>query len=260
MRDPLNWIKIWEGGLSIHGAVIGGALAIFLYCKRYGISFLRWTDIIAPGLILAQAIGRWGNYFNQEAFGAPTDLPWGIPIDTQMQTLVAGIQNPDPATRFHPTFAYEMIWNLIGFGLLMWLGRQRRLRLRFGDVFWVYLIFYSIGRFAIEELRVDSAMVGGLKTPQVFSVLLILLGWTMLIVSHRPRSNVPFSPENLPYEEQEAAYAEAGVGADAGEEVDARMRPVVERTWSVRRVPSSLLDREDRVVTSARGEPASESG
>src|SRR5687768_8918186 len=121
MRDPVNWFKIWEGGLSIHGAVIGGALAVALYCRRYGISFFRWIDIIAPGLALAQAIGRWGNYFNQEAFGSPTTLPWGIPISVQRQQEVAG-QVYGESVRFHPTFAYEMLWDLANFALLMWLG------------------------------------------------------------------------------------------------------------------------------------------
>jgi phosphatidylglycerol:prolipoprotein diacylglycerol transferase len=196
-RDPANWFKIWEGGLSIHGAIIGAAIAIAIYCRRYGISFFKWADIIAPGLTVGQAIGRWGNFFNQEAFGGPTDLPWGIQIDPQRQREVAGIQNPDPNTRFHPTFAYEMIWDLLNFGLLMWLGRQKRIKLREGDILWVYLIFYSIGRYFIEDLRVDSATVNGIKTPQIISIILIILAVTMLILRHRPGSTAPLADENI---------------------------------------------------------------
>lgn len=197
MGDPANWFKIWEGGLSIHGAIIGAAIAIAIYCRRYGLSFFKWADIIAPGLALGQAIGRWGNYFNQEAFGSPTDLPWGIPIDVQRQREVAGIQTPDPNTRFHPTFAYEMIWDLLNFTLLMWLGRQKRFKLREGDILWVYLIFYSVGRYFIEGIRVDSAKFIDLKTPQIISIILAVLGLVMLILRHRPDSTAPFADENV---------------------------------------------------------------
>lgn len=241
MRDPSNWFKIWEGGLSIHGAIIGGALAVALYCRRYNVSFFKWIDIIAPGLALAQAIGRWGNYFNQEAFGGPTNLPWGIPISTERQQEVAG-EVWGEGTRFHPTFAYEMIWDLANFGLLMWLGRQRRFRLKEGDVFWVYLIFYSIGRYLIEELRVDSATVVGLKTPQVVSIVLIVLAWVMLIVRHRPGSTAPDSTENLPEYEQLAFEA-----------ADSRRVSRTTRGSRVRRVRNLAREEEpgaDTVLTS----------
>lgn len=188
---------IWEGGLSIQGAVVGGALAVWLYCRGYRLSFLKWADIIVPGLALAQAIGRWGNFFNQEAFGTPTTLPWGIPISLQRQREVAG-QEFGAETRFHPTFAYEMVWDLLNFGLLTWLGRQRRFRLLEGDLLWVYLIFYSVGRIAIEEIRVDSALVGGLRAPQVFALITIAFAWTMLIYRRRAGSNARLSEANLP--------------------------------------------------------------
>ncbi|HYO50941.1 MAG TPA: prolipoprotein diacylglyceryl transferase [Chloroflexia bacterium] len=206
-QDILNVFKIWEGGLSIQGAVIGGALAVIIYSWRYGISFFKWGDIIVPGLALAQAVGRWGNYFNQEVFGGPTDLPWGINIDVDRQQAVAG-QVFGPSVRFHPTFAYEMVWDLLNFALLMWLGRQRRFRLLQGDLLWVYLIFYSVGRFAIEELRVDSAIVGGFRTPQVVAILTVILAWVMLIYRHRPGSNASYSETNLPEDEEAAIIAE----------------------------------------------------
>jgi phosphatidylglycerol---prolipoprotein diacylglyceryl transferase len=197
-QDIGNWFKIWEGGLSIQGAIVGGVLAVWLYCRQNKLSFFKWADIIVPGLALAQAIGRWGNFFNQEAFGSPCDQPWCIPISPEQQRAVAGITNPDPNTRFHPTFAYEMIWDLGNFALLMWLGRQKRIRLREGDLLWIYLIVYSIGRFAIELIRVDSATVGGLKTPAVVALATIVLAWTALIYRHRPNSKAPYSETNLP--------------------------------------------------------------
>src|SRR5439155_5611492 len=113
-EDLWNVVDIRQGGLSIQGAVVGWALAVIIYCARSNISFFKWGDIIAPGLALAQAIGRWGNYFNQEAFGRPTNLPWGIPISLQRQREVTG-QEFGENVRFHPTFAYEMIWDLLNF-------------------------------------------------------------------------------------------------------------------------------------------------
>ncbi len=203
---------IWEGGISIQGAVVGGALAVWLYCRGYNLRFLKWADIIVPGLALAQAIGRWGNFFNQEAFGSPTTLPWGIQINEQRQREVAGIQNPNIDTRFHPTFAYEMIWDLLNFGLLVWLGRQRRFRLLEGDLLWIYLIFYSVGRIAIEEIRVDSALVGGLRAPQVVALFTIAFAWTMFIYRRRSGSNARLSEANLPYGERIDYGQEDGSG------------------------------------------------
>ena len=221
-KDFWEIFAIQQGGLSIQGTIIGGALALVIYCWRYKLSFFKWVDIIAPGLALGQAIGRWGNFFNQEAFGQPTNLPWGIPIDVRRQAEVAGPNpgfTPSSDLRFHPTFAYEMIWNLLNMGLLLWLGRQRRIRLREGDIFWVYLIFYSVGRYVIEELRVDSAMVSGFKAPQLFSIAAILFALIMIAARHRPGSNVPWSATNLPLG---VTVAPEGAGI---EEVDEEGRP-----------------------------------
>jgi phosphatidylglycerol:prolipoprotein diacylglycerol transferase len=207
-QDIANWFSIREGGLSIQGAVIGGIIAVIVYCRRYKMSFFQWADIIVPGLALAQAIGRWGNYFNQEAFGERTDLPWGIPISPDRQREVAGITNPDPNARFHPTFAYEMIWDLGNFALLLWLGRQKLIKLREGDLLWVYLIVYSIGRFIIEGIRVDSATVGDVRTPQLVALITIVVAWSALIYRHRPGSNAPYSESNLPEDEARALRRE----------------------------------------------------
>ena len=235
--------SIWTGGLSIQGAVLGGVIALIIYCNRARISFFKWTDIIVPGLALAQAIGRWGNFFNQEAFGRPTTLPWGIPISLQRQREVAG-QEFGPDVRFHPTFAYEMIWDLLNFGLLMWLGRQKRLKLVEGDLLWIYLTVYSVGRFAIEAIRVDSAKVSGIALPQLIAIVTIVLAWIMFILRHRPGSNAPLSEANLPDDERDAYPA----------------RPARRAASRIRRVPAGELDRagssagdSDLVTSSALG-------
>lgn len=229
-RDFWEIFAIQQGGLSIQGTIVGGLLALIAYCWRYKLSFFKWTDIIAPGLALGQAIGRWGNFFNQEAFGSPTTLPWGIPIDVRRQAEVAGPNagfTPSSDLRFHPTFAYEMIWNLLNCGILLWLGRQRRIRLREGDIFWFYLIFYSVGRYFIEEIRVDSAMVSGFKFPQVIAIFTILFALVMIAIRHRPGSTARWASANLP---RGATPASVEATALVGEDGKAsRVRKVAKR-------------------------------
>ena len=188
----LHAFAVWEGGLSIQGAVIGGLIAAAFYTRRHKLDFFEWTDIVIPGVALAQAIGRWGNYFNQELFGAPCTQPWCIPIsDAVLAGQAKYAQYVGQGIHFAPTFAYEMIWNLINFGILMWLGRQTRMELRTGDLFWVYGIFYSLGRFFLEDVRLDSAIVSGQKAPQVFALVTIIVCWAALIWRHRPGSTAP---------------------------------------------------------------------
>ena len=195
IQDKGGWehaFFVWEGGLSIQGAVIGGLIAAAFYTRRHALDFFEWTDIVIPGVALAQAIGRWGNYFNQELFGAPCTQPWCIPIsDAVLSSQAKYAQYVGQGIHFAPTFAYEMIWNLINFALLMWLGRQSRMELRTGDLFWVYGIFYSLGRFFLEDVRLDSALVNGLKAPQVFAFITIIICWGALIWRHRPGSTAP---------------------------------------------------------------------
>jgi phosphatidylglycerol:prolipoprotein diacylglycerol transferase len=244
-QDIGRWIDIRQGGLSIQGTVVGGLLALILYCRRYKLSFFKWSDIIVPGLAIAQGIGRWGNFFNQEAFGSQCDLPWCIPISPDRQREVAGIQNPDPNTRFHPTFAYEMIWDFALAGLLFWLGRQRRIRLREGDLLWIYLIGYSIGRFIIEQIRVDSATIGDLKTPAIFALLTIVVGWTALIIRHRPGSTAPLSEANLPEGEARERAASPAKPVPANTyPVEANASP--KREYHVRRVKIPLEGANER--------------
>lgn len=148
--DWLRAFEIWEGGLSIWGAVAGGAVALILVARRRNLDTLALMDTIVPCVALAQAIGRWGNYFNQELFGRPTNLPWGLEIDPA--------QRPDGYARFdtfHPTFLYESIWSLLVFGMLLTV--ERRVRLHRGQLTALYIALYTFGRFWFELLRIDPA-------------------------------------------------------------------------------------------------------
>jgi phosphatidylglycerol:prolipoprotein diacylglycerol transferase len=197
-EHPLDAINFWSGGfrgLGIYGAVIGGLVAIVIYCWRKKLNLPRWLDIVIPGLLLGQAIGRFGNFINQELFGPPTSLPWGFKINPaypfQTPTEMLGATREEVLayiadTRFHPTFFYEALWNFIGFVLVMVLGRKLQRRLRDGDIFLFYLIWYPLGRFWVEMFRPDAWIsgFGSLATAQVFAIVGIAIGVIGLIVRH----------------------------------------------------------------------------
>lgn len=172
----LHALYIWRGGLGIMGAVALGAVGAWLVLRRKGLRLAPMADAIAPALLVAQAIGRLGNYFNQELFGGPTDLPWGLQIDPQI--LIAHGFPPD--TLVHPTFAYELIWNLTMAATLIWL--DRRLRLGHGRVFALYVLFYGVGRIWVEMLRVDESQVILGQRLNVWSALLLALGGLVAFV------------------------------------------------------------------------------
>lgn len=155
--DPFPAVfEVWNGGLGIYGAVVGGFLGVVIFARVRGISPLMFADAAAPGLILAQAIGRWGNYFNQELFGRPSDLPWAIRIAPENRP--PGFED---AAAFHPTFLYESIWNVAVFFALLYVARRFAPRLKDGDVFLLYVSLYSLGRFFVESLRIDDGFVIG---------------------------------------------------------------------------------------------------
>jgi phosphatidylglycerol---prolipoprotein diacylglyceryl transferase len=167
------WYKvfaIWEGGIAIHGAIIGGAIAAILFARRNRLSFWKLADLVMPSLILGQAIGRWGNFFNSEAFGTPTDLPWKllIPPEHRPKEFYTNAY-------FHPTFLYESLWNLMVFGILMFVF-NRFPKAKPGTLVTIYAIAYSSGRLWIEALRTDSLMLGPLRIAQVISLTSIALG------------------------------------------------------------------------------------
>jgi len=166
--NPAKILAVWEGGLAIHGGLIAGLLATILYCRHAQLSLPLTLDIMAPCVAIGQAIGRWGNFFNQEAFGVQTNLPWRLYIDPA--------HRPPPLAAFeyfHPTFLYESLWNLLVFGLL-WFGLRKRLQERRGALTLCYLGLYSIGRFFVEGLRIDSLMLGSFRAAQVVSLLLVV--------------------------------------------------------------------------------------
>lgn len=157
--DLLAVFRIWEGGLAIYGALILGSLGAYIGARSAGIKFTSYLDAVAPGVLLAQAIGRWGNYFNNELYGVPTDLPWGLEIPSNNPAYPAGL--PD-GVLFHPTFLYESIWSLTGVAIL--LAADRRFNLRWGKMLGLYLVYYSLGRVWIEAIRIDpSEIVLGLR-------------------------------------------------------------------------------------------------
>ena len=178
--DLLAILYVWEGGLAIYGALLLGAVGAYLGARQAGIKFWSLADAIAPGLLLAQAIGRWGNYFNQELFGLPTDLPWALEIPSSNPAYPAGF--PDGVT-FHPTFAYEMLWSLTGVVLLLII--DRRFNMRFGRLFGLYLVIYSAGRAWIEAIRIDpSEIILGLRINIWSAIVGIIIGLTIIIVQH----------------------------------------------------------------------------
>ncbi len=180
LTHPLDAIAVWEGGLGLVGAIFGGGLALYFSTRRQKMNFARWADIAIPGVALGQAIGRWGNFINQEIYGAPTTLPWAIEIDP-----IYRVTGYEQFSTFHPLFLYESLWNLANMFLLIWLGRRFADRLRDGDLFLVYLIVYPIGRFWMEFLRLDSSMVAGINANQWLMVVVAAAAGLLLWRRHR---------------------------------------------------------------------------
>jgi phosphatidylglycerol:prolipoprotein diacylglycerol transferase len=173
-QRPDQIIAIWNGGIAIHGAILGGILASIIFSRIQKVSVWLLADLVVPSLILGQAIGRWGNFFNSEAFGDPTNLPWKLYIPPERRP-------PDflDSEYFHPTFLYESMWNLMVFGILMTLffrDLNKRPHLKVGTLALVYMVAYSLGRVWIEGLRTDSLMVGPLRMAQIVSLSAIALG------------------------------------------------------------------------------------
>jgi prolipoprotein diacylglyceryl transferase len=180
-QDIMRVFYVWEGGLAIFGALILGAVGGWIGCRVSGLRFTALLDAIAPGLIIAQALGRFGNYFNQELYGGPTDLPWGLEIDPLNPAYPLGLP---PGTLFHPTFLYEALWNLLGAAVIIWAGR--RFSLQWGRNFAVYLVWYGIGRMAIETIRLDpSESFLGVRVNVWGAFAAVLLGIAIFLVQAR---------------------------------------------------------------------------
>lgn len=179
--DLSQAFRIWEGGLGIWGAIAFGAVGAWIGARRAGVRLTSYADAAAPGILVAQAIGRLGNWFNQELFGSPTTLPWGLRIDPDAPTFPEGTA---PGTLFHPTFLYELLWNLAAAVLIVWLDRRRRWG--HGRVFWAYVFAYTVGRLWIELLRIDPAeTVLGLRLNVWTAILVGLLAAVAFVVIGR---------------------------------------------------------------------------
>ena len=181
---------VWKGGIAIFGALLGGAVGAYIGTRRAGIRFWSFADALAPGMLLAQAMGRLGNWFNHELFGLPTTLPWGLEIETSNAAYPVGLP---VGTLFHPTFLYEIVWNLVGVAVILIL--ERKFRLRWGAAFGVYLIWYGVGRSVFESIRVDpSEIFFGLRTNVWAALFAIVIGLVIILVQHRRHTGIELSP------------------------------------------------------------------
>ena len=184
--DPIRVFLPPYTGLGVYGGLITGTLAAVWYARRRHVQFWRWADIVAPGLFAMQAIGRWGNFFNQELYGAPTTLPWGIAIDCQHRIVEYPCsQFPLATTHFQPLFLYESVSGLIGLVVLLLLARRAATRLRTGDLLAIFFIWYGIVRFSLETLRLNNWFFFSIPTAQLFSLAFIAAGIAILIVQRR---------------------------------------------------------------------------
>jgi phosphatidylglycerol:prolipoprotein diacylglycerol transferase len=188
LTHPIDALWIRRGGLGIPGAVIGGVLALYLFCRKNRINFGTWVDIVAPSLALGQAIGRWGNFVNRELYGAPTSLPWAIFIEPEYR--LPGYQDQ---AYFHPLFLYESLWNLANMALLLWLGRRYKEHFKPGDLFLIYLVTYPLGRFFLEFLRLDAAQIAGINANQAAMAVIALGAAIFFYWRHRPEKEEPSS-------------------------------------------------------------------
>ena len=207
--NPISALYVWLGGLGIWGGVALGALGVYVGARRKGIRLLPALDAMAPGVLVAQALGRWGNWFNQELYGRPTDLPWGLEIDPE--NYPTGESFP-PGTTFHPTFLYECLWNLGAFGLVIW--ADRRFKLGYGRVIALYVMAYTAGRGWIEYLRIDTVElndVGGLRFNVWVSLVLFVAAALYFLVSLRLR---PGREETIYREGREPVLDPAPLGEE----------------------------------------------
>lgn len=211
-KDLMKTLYIWEGGLAIFGAILLGALGTYIGCRLSGVRFWSFADALAPAMLLAQAFGRLGNYFNHELFGLPTDLPWGLEIESTNPAFPAGL----PAdTLFHPTFLYEIIWNLLGVAVLIYVERRWHLvkrtirfldidvrvpspgayRLQWGKMLGLYLVWYGVGRSFFESIRIDpSEIFFGIRTNVWAAFGAILVGLVIIVVQSRRHPGTEPSP------------------------------------------------------------------
>jgi phosphatidylglycerol:prolipoprotein diacylglycerol transferase len=211
-------------GLGVYGGIATGLIAVVVYTRIKGLPFWRWADIIAPALFAMQAVARWGNFFNQELYGPPTTLPWGIPIDCAHRIAAYACTEFPETTRFHPLFLYESLSGVLGAVVLIWLGFRLRARLRPGDLILLFFAWYGVVRFGLEFLRQENWTFQGIPTAQIVSLLFIVPSLAVLVWRHRPGH----PDDDPPSRPAEATWGAAGrpVEASFDEEVpDSARRP-----------------------------------
>lgn len=186
LTHPLDAINVRAGGLGIPGAVLGGLLVFYWFARRKGQNFTAWADVFAPAIPLGQAIGRWGNFVNQELYGAPTNLPWGIYIAPENR-----LPEFSQFERYHPIFLYESLWNLASVFLLLWIARKYSDRLKNGDLFLVYLITYPVIRILLDFLRLDASQLGGINANQTFMGFVVIGAVAVLYLRHKKKNVQP---------------------------------------------------------------------
>ncbi len=211
LDDPVSALYVWQGGLGIPGGIAGGFLAGWVVAKRRGIARGAFADAIAPGVAVAQAVGRLGNWFNQELFGRPTTLPWGLEIDADNPDAVPG------AEAYHPTFLYELLWNLGVAGVVVW--ADRRFRLGHGRAFALYIAGYTAGRFWIEQMRTDHAtrVFGDIRINVVLSVVVFAAAVLYIALVRKPREVLETPGEASPTEPAPADETTGGTDRPAEE-------------------------------------------
>ncbi|GAA3230259.1 hypothetical protein GCM10017691_23050 [Pseudonocardia petroleophila] len=231
-RNPIEALYIWQGGLGIWGAVALGAVGAWIGCRRRGVPLPFFADVVAPGIVVAQAIGRLGNWFNQELYGGPTTLPWGLEIYERVDPATGA---PDPLNGvaldttpigvFHPTFLYELLWNLAVAALVVW--ADRRFRLGHGRAFALYVAAYCVGRFWIELMRTDPAteVFGGIRINNVVSVVVFLAATAYFVLAPRGREVLPPARADDDPDAEPDAAAEPAVDLDKRDPVDPEPDP-----------------------------------
>ena len=184
-QNPIEILKIYNGGIAIYGAIITAVLVTVIYCKIKKENLALFCDIGAIALLIGQAVGRWGNFFNQEAFGTNTNLPWAMTgnlIKDELFSLLSNGADVDPALPVHPTFLYESLWNVIFVFVFLMLFKRRKFD---GEIFCSYLVSYGLGRFFIESFRTDSLYIGSFRVSQIVAVFSVVLGISLIIYNYR---------------------------------------------------------------------------
>jgi phosphatidylglycerol:prolipoprotein diacylglycerol transferase len=188
LEDPLSIVRMYEGGLHYFGAILFGGVAALIYARRHKLDLRLVLDSAAPSLLIGQAVARPANFINQELYGPPTDLPWGIPIDAvhRIPPWNDITMYPEETTRFHPTFAYEMIWNFLAAGLLLWIARRFSNKMKPGAIFAGWLILAGVGRVIIETWRPDQPRLPGtgLSYSHIVAVLMVIIGAVLILVRY----------------------------------------------------------------------------